>query len=265
MKKILFPCLIFLAACGGSSLLDPNSDMGATGTLSVSVMHHKSDGGTSATTGGIKTFTNNEGYQISLSEAEIGWNRLVLVSGGFSSECVAGRDVTLNLAGADDILDADLSRISVLTNQSIQQINYCRYQIVFGPTTPPSGLLLDDDDLRSNAHSVGGVPSGSAAPTTATYHLQGTWSRGEASGTFHFERTDTITLLPRNFRVIESGSVVNHPLHFHAGSTHEDLSFELHYDTLFSGIDFASQSPAEQQNRLNSNVSDSVHQTVTSD
>lgn len=267
MKKILLPFLLLFAACGGTSLVNSNTDTGVTGTLSMGVAHHLSDGSTRVTTGGVKTFINDEGYQISLSEAEVGWARLILISGGSASfpECVAGRDVSLNLLGADDILGTDLSSISVLTNQNIQQISYCRYQIVLGPTTSPAGLILQNSDLNPRAHSTSETPSGSALPTTVTYHFQGTWNKGSTSGTFNYERTEAITLLPRDFQVIESGSVVAHPLHFHAGSTHEDIAFELHYDTLFSGIDFQLQSAEEEQTNLNSNFSESIHQTITSD
>ncbi|QQR81926.1 MAG: hypothetical protein IPJ69_07540 [Deltaproteobacteria bacterium] len=264
MKKIIFICLIALTlnACGGSSLLN-NQDSGATGTLSVNVLHHLADGSTLEPVGGSKTFTNNQGFQITLSEAQIGWRSLQLISGGTDSsfpECVAGRDIRVNLGGADDVLGEDATSLSLVTNQNIQQVSYCRYQIVLGPTATPAGLVLEN----SKSHTTGATASGAATPTTVTYHFQGTWRKGTDSGDINFVRSEPITLLPQPFRVLEAGHEVSHPLHFHAGSTHEDLSFEIHYDDLFSDINFSAQA-ATAQNIFDSNFSESIHQSIVSD
>lgn len=247
------------AGCGNGSLLAPNGSGSAEpGTLALSAIHHLSDDtALEPDADGFKTLTNDEGFTITVEEAHLGWKNLTLVSGGDDPECEAGHDQTVSLAKEENLLAEDLIA-SDLGDAAIPMIAYCRYRIVLGPSAAAAGLVVKG----TKNHTAGETGTDGTAlsdGSEATLHLAGSWTKGAASGTFHIESSNEVTV-EGVFESEEGGAVIEHPLHFHEGETEVAVTFGTHYDELFDGIDFQIDTIDTQHDKAIDNLTAAVHQ-----
>ncbi|HEX5036896.1 MAG TPA: hypothetical protein VFX30_07030 [bacterium] len=250
------------AGCGNGSLLASNPSVSADpGTVSAAATHHLSDDSElEADVDGFKTLVTDQGFTITIEEARLGWKELVLISGGEDPECVEGHDQTIALNKGEDLLAEDIVA-SELIDATVPMIAYCGYQIVFGPSTAASALIVD----RSKSHEAGGEAEGTAVSEGAdgSLHLSGTWSKGGDSGAFDIRSTSG-AVVEGTFQSEEDGEVIDHPLHFHEGETSVGVAFGTNYDVLFSGIDFQHDSEDAQAGKAVSNLVTAVHQDSVS-
>lgn len=172
-----------------------------------------------------QVFTNNLGFLITVMEGSLAWKSLQLISGGADDDCEAGHDQTLTLNATENLLNADVATID-LGDFPIPMIAYCRYALIIAPV------------------------------------LGGTWSKGEALGTFHIAPGDTT--IAGTFQATENGAVIEHPLHFHADTTAEK-TFRTEYDLLFHNIDFTTMDAAAVTTQAVANLPAAVHQQMAHD
>lgn len=245
MKTILKSFFVLsLAAslihCSGESLIDtdPNADVSELGTLNIGAVHSLEDGSALAVNpDGHKELSTDAGFDLHLTEVLINWQQLRLISSGADPECVGGSDQTIALNQVEDILGVDLVETS-LGEAAIPITGYCSFEVTIAPSAN-SAIKFHEGEDHGGAHS--GIE--------VSFHVQGEWSKGVDSGTFHYESTDPVKV---------SGEFT-HPLHFHEGETEIDLNFGTHYDTYFSGIDFAADDEVMQQAKFVSNLKTGLH------
>lgn len=229
-----------LLYCSGEGLIDtdPNADVSELGTLNISAVHSLEDDGVlAANPDGHKELSSDAGFDLHLTELQINWQQLRLISSGADPECVGGSDQTIALNQVEDILGLDLVE-TPLGEAAIPLTGYCSYEVTIAPTLAAAIKFHEGED-HGGAHS--GIE--------VSFHAQGEWSKGVDSGSFHYESTDPVKI---------SGQFTP-PLHFHEGEAEADLNFGTHYDIFFSGIDFAADDEATQQAKFVSNLKTALH------
>ncbi len=254
MNKYMMTLLTLplLTSCNNGSLLNTNADeSGATGTVTINETH----------SGASSTFTTDLGYTVTLTTATLNWKRVSLLPEGDDPSCTDGPTLLLPLNYNGNLLDEDGTQSS-MTESTITQRSYCQYQVVLGPLDAPTTLvfkahaghdhgpapIVPDESVQENADS--------------TLYLAGTWSQGGAPTAFAYSISDEITV-NGTFQADEDGTIVNHPLHFHTGTTVATATFSILTDQLLNGIAFASN-PADEvvDDHLAENLRDAFHQST---
>lgn len=231
-------------ACSGNSLVDSQE-----GTLQIEAVHHRQDGSALAADDmGRKTFVNDEGYTIELTEAVMNWRSLKLISGGTNAECVAGNDREIDINQVEDWLAPDLQVLSLAT-ASIPEGAYCQYELTLAPTLADAAVKFHAGEEHGDGPQGIGV----------TFHLAGNWAKDNQTGSFEWVSTDAVKIAG-HFQVEENGQKVDHPLHFHEGEDQSEVMFGSAYDKLFDGLDFVQQDEAARQEILLENFQQAVHQ-----
>ncbi len=295
-KLLLLTALLAGASfgCNQSSLLSPNgSESGEQGSLQVLLSHAAVDAASLVDLGGAKELTNDLGLVIHLNHAELGLKNLNLISSGDDPECVGGSDTLLALNGSEDLLGLDDVETSIGSFE-IPITAYCSYELTLGGTASAAALKFHDTG-HDHDEDLDGEGSGSTStPAHAALHLKGNWMKGhdEVGGlsTAHadFDEGDPINtvqlslsapaahvimadfdveisedvLVTAKFRAAEDGSPIDHPLHFHGTDTARDVSFGVHYDLLFQGVDFSSQTDVEVRAKIIENLKSAVFQKL---
>jgi len=258
MKRYLLAVCIssfgfIFANCSGNSLIDGLNTDGsvAIGELQISTVHHLEDGTElAANPDGTKSLTNDLGYAIELEEAEINWKSLKLVSAGDDEDCEAGHDQDLEINQSESFLEEDLVS-ALLSEQEIPMFAYCAYELTLAPGTDAAAI---------KNHEGVDHGSGDHAPIGESFHLAGTWAKDGASGGFHIDTTDPVTVAG----VFHASTGEEHPLHFHEGETSTEVQFGTEYDALLKGVDFQAQNEDQRRDQVIANLSDAVHHDADS-
>jgi len=256
MKTILKSLFVLALAvatihCSGESLIDadtdPNADTSALGTLNLGALHSLEDGtALAAGLDGHKELSTDLGFDLHLSEAQINWSRLKLISSGADPECEGGADQDVALDQVEDILGEDLVATS-LGEIEIPLTAYCSFEVTIAPTPVSALKLHEGEDPGTGKVGIG-----------VSFHVEGEWSKDAASGTFHFESTEPVTV-SGEFLAEEDGQLIPHPLHFHGSETEIELNFGNHYDAWFAGIDFGADDEATQLSKFVENLKSGLH------
>ncbi len=249
MKKIIQLISLFfitsLAACSGSSLIGSEN----TGLLEIQFLHQDQYAQSIVPdVEGFKKFSNDQGYQITLKEAVVNWNQLNLFVQG-EQVCASAPTTSIMIDRSEDFLAGDLQTL-LLADGDIPFEEYCKYQLIVAPLGYPSTVKLHEGHGEANA----GVE--------VSFHLAGSWQKGNASGDFEILSTDPV-VIEDFFRAEENGNLIMHPLHFHDGETEVGLLFLSSYDLFFNQIDFAVDDAAAQVLQVKKNLALSVMQSYS--
>ncbi len=247
MKNILFLLAgsTLLAACSGTSLIDPNFNVNPSniGTLSLSVVHHDSEGlAIAPNPTGEKEVETDLGFHVHLQEAKINWHELHLISSGEDPECEGGNDQVIALNHPEDFLGEDLVE-ALLAAASVPKVAYREFELVLAPS-PGAALKFHEGEDHGGSPGEPGLDM--------TYQLSGTWEKDAASGIFLLTGTESLSVHGH----------FEHPLHFHEGETEKALLFGSTYDALLDGIDFTLDDEATQRAKVLENLEGNVHQDL---
>lgn len=247
----LLSCAAFFAGCSGNSLIDdvnPGASVEMV-ELQLSVVQHLSDGSElEADMDGSKSFVNDLGYTVKLTEAKVNWKTLKLVSGGEDPECQAGLDQTLEIDSSQDFLGEDLLS-HLLGEYQVPQAAFCGYELTLAPGE--TGGAIKNHEGEDHGGGTSSFPE--------SFHLAGTWMKDAATGDFHIDTTDPV-ILSGAFHSMHDGEMVEHPLHFHDGETSKSLLFGTKYDVLLNGVDFQGQDEGAQRAQVIANFPNALHQ-----
>ncbi len=247
----LLSCAALFAGCSGNSLID-DSNPGASaeiGELQFSVVQHLHDGSElAADVDGSKSFVNDLGYTVKLTEAKVNWKTFKLISGGEDPECQPGLDQTLEINSSQDYLGEDLIS-HLLGEHEVPKVAYCAYELTLAPGA--EGAAIKNHEGEDHGDGSSSFPE--------SFHLAGTWTKDAASGDFHIDTTDPV-VLSGAFQSMHDGEMSAHPLHFHEGENSKQVLIGTKYDVLLSGVDFQAQTEDEQRALVIANFSNAVHQ-----
>ena len=247
MKKIiqffvLFFCLN-LAACSGSPLISSED----TGLLEVQFMHQDQHAQAIVADGtGYKSFSNDQGYQITLKEAVINWNQLNLFAQDGQS-CAPSPTASLSINRSEDFLSSDLQPL-LLADADLAMQEYCKYQIIVAPMVYQNTAKLHEGHGEANAG------------LEVSFHFAGDWQKGNSFGSFEILSTKPV-FIEDFFRAKENGEWIVHPMHFHEGEAKLSLFFTTSYDLLFTQIDFATNNSDQQVLQIEKNLGSHVTQS----
>lgn len=230
--------LTLLSACGGSNLEEDffGQNSGNLGVVDVLALQHDHEGMAIALSDtNTKSFTNDLGYEIELTEASLHFHELNLISEGEDLACVGGQDQNISLHSSYDLMGEDLLT-SLLGTAQVPYVYYCSWELMLGAAEADHNM--------------------------AAFHLSGTWSYEGTTENFDLMGMEPV-MVSAPFKVEENGEVIVHPLHIHEGEDKLSVLIGTKYDQLFDGIDFgnASQSEADRLDQVYQNIqSGVVHQ-----
>ncbi|MCC6271978.1 MAG: hypothetical protein IT572_00800 [Deltaproteobacteria bacterium] len=240
----LLSCVALFAGCSGNNLVATD-----TGELQFSVVHHLNDGSElAADAEGNKTFVNDLGYTVKLTEAKVNWKSIKLISDGDDPECLAGNDQDLEINSSQDFLGEDLIS-HLLGDHEVPMVAYCAYELTLAPGAEAAAIKNHEGEDHGGGNSS--FPE--------SFHLAGTWTKDAANGDFHIDTTDPV-VIGGAFHTMQDGEMVEHPLHFHDGETSLSLLFGTKYDVLLNGVDFQAQDEDAQREQVLANLPNAVHQ-----
>ncbi len=251
-KKYLpltFLLLTLVAACGGTDLVDQftANQAAESGAVEVQAIHHLHDGSAGElSTEATKTFTNDLGYEITLSAAQIHFHQIRLISSGFDPECLGGQDQEVMLHASFDLMGEDLLTHHLAT-ASVPRAAFCEFELQVGSAAHAMIKLAHDDEGETETHGE----------SSAAFHVSGSWSKDGDMGDFAFVGMEP-SELHYTFMAKEDGVVVDHALHFHEGEGLISVLIGTKYDVLFNGIDFQDHGVALEQ--IYENLHEAVHQ-----
>ena len=231
--SFVFLMLVF-TACTSGSLTDQffGNLSKNQGVVTLEATHHLEDGSAGEITPeGYKVFSNDLGYQIELSDADLYFQELNLLSTGDDPLCQGGFDQSLPVDEAHSLLDEDMVGTH-MGSFAVPMVFFCQFEWVLGDAA------------------------------TEAFHFVGTWSKDGESGTFDLMGHAPI-FITGVFQAEENGEVIVHPLHFHEGETEVEVMFSTEYDALFSGMDFKTQDNDGQLDTIYKNFPHAIHQDVS--
>lgn len=247
----LLSCAALFAGCSGNSLIDDNNPGASAeiGELQFSVVQHLHDGSElAADLDGSKSFVNDLGYTVKLTEAKVNWKTFKLISDGEDPECQPGLDQTLEINSSQDYLGEDLIS-HLLGEHEVPKVAYCAYELILAPGA--EGATIKNHEGEDHGGGSSSFPE--------SFHLAGTWTKDAASGDFHIDTVEPV-VLGGAFHSMHDGETVEHPLHFHEGEASKQVLIGTKYDLLLTGVDFQAQSEEAQRAQVIANFPNAVHQ-----
>ncbi len=255
-----------VSACGGEALVTNSSETVDTGfTANIQVVHHPipNADGTFPDFGDEtgKTFTNDLGFEVTLTMATLSFHQITLISEGDDPDCVAGGDQQIELNKTETLMGEDLLT-SALANTSVEDRAYCQWSLLLEPTNHEHSelVLANTSDGEHDHEMTTGEGNITEHNNDQSLHLMGAWSKDGQSGNFMLATAESIAAAA-NFKAKVDGEVSDHALHFHEGETEITVLIGTKYNQLLNGIDFENDSDVQMLDQVITNIeSGAVHQ-----